>query len=665
MGGHFELQCLRLTCWIHRSRTGRLFSRSPVQIALVCTLAAPLSAAYALERPAGDLADMSLEQLGDVIVTSVTRQPEHLLNAAASIYVISAEDIRRSGANTLPEALRLAPNLQVARVNANTYAISARGFNNAIGNKLLVLIDGRTVYTPLFSGVDWDAQDVMLEDIERIEVISGPGATLWGANAVNGVINIITRTAAGTQGNLAAGGGGNRETAGAVRHGGTFGDDGHYRIYAKGFSEFHTDLPDGASAHDRFDRGQIGFRADEGGAASNMTLQGDAYDGQSDPDVSGRPTLSGANLLGRWNKRLDNGSNLQFQTYFDHTERNDPFTYFDRVDQFDAELQHTFNLASNQKFIWGGGYRYGRDSTETHYGSPSPFPQAFLPARLSLDWGNLFAQDEIALSPSLNLTLGIKAEYNIFTHMEYLPNARVSWKASDDAVLWAAASRAVRAPAVIDRDFFLYLTLPHAQLLPIIVGGPGFQSEVAHVYELGYRVQPAASVSFSVTGFYSLYDKLRSGEPAPYAEVQNMMYGTTEGIEAWGTWQVLPAWRLSAGLLGMHEDLRIRPGSTDPTGPSALGNDPNVQWQLRSTHNISDNLEFDIAARHVGQLPNPAVPAYTAVDMRVGWHINRSTDLSLSGQDLFDPRHIEFTGNLISSASVVQRGVFLKMQWRD
>jgi iron complex outermembrane recepter protein len=643
-------------------------TRSAMLRAIAClALAAAAQCACALSAPGmpNELADMSLEQLSNIVVTSVTKQQERLIDAAASIYVISGEDIRRSGANTLPEALRLAPNLQVARVSSNTYAISARGFNNAIGNKLLVLVDGRTVYTPLFSGVFWDAQDVMLEDVDRIEIISGPGATLWGANAVNGVINIITRAAAGTQGTLAAAGGGNRETGGAVRQGGALGDDGHYRIYAKGFSEFHTDLPDGSSQHDRFDRAQLGFRADRAIGASNYTLQGDAYYGETEPDVSGRPTVSGVNLLGRYTTRLANESTLQVQTYFDHTERNDPYYYSDRIDLFDIELQHAIKLGATQNFIWGGGYRYARDSTNTHYDSPSPFVQAFLPPAMNLYWGNLFAQDEIALQPKLSLTLGIKAEYNVFTHMEYLPNARIAWRATGDMMLWAAASRAVRAPARLDRDYYLYIAVPGKPLLPLIVGGAGFESEVAHVYELGYRAQPLPQVSFSATGFYSIYDKLRSGEPGPFAVVQNQMYGTTDGIETWATYHAAQNWRLSAGLMWLHEDIKIRPGSPDPTGPQALGNDPTVQWQLHSTHDISDKLELDFMLRHVGELPKPTVPAYSSFDLRVGWHVDRNTDVSLAAQDLFDPRHREYNGNLATTASEIQRGVFLKVVWRN
>jgi iron complex outermembrane receptor protein len=609
-----------------------------------------------------DLADLSLEQLSNIEVTSVSKRAESLQDAPASIYVISAEDIRRSGVNTLPEALRLAPNLQVARVSASSYAISARGFNNAIGNKLLVLIDGRTVYTPLFSGVFWDAQDVMLEDIERIEVISGPGATLWGANAMNGVINIITRSAKSTQGTLVTAGGGNRETGAAVRTSGTFGDDGRYRVYAKGFSEFNTEQANGASLHDRFDRAQIGFRADRGDAASNFTLQGDAYDGQSDPDISGRPTLSGMNLLGRWTTELAGGSSFRVQTYYDHTQRDDPYTFADRVDLFDVEFQHAFNLTADQKFLWGGGARYARDSTFTHFGAPNPLPEAFLPARQSLEWGNLFAQDEIALGRKVELTLGFKVETNVYTHAEYLPDARLSWKPVDNAMLWAEASRSVRAPARLDRDFFLYLSLPNHPLIPVISGGPDFQSEVAHVYEIGYRAQPTPTLSYSITTFYSQYYKLRSGEPPPSAMVQNMIEGPTDGLEAWGTWRVANNWKVSAEWLEMRERLHLLPGSTDPTGPSALGNDPKHQVELRSSHELSDRLELDVLARHVGALPNPVVPAYTAVDMRLGWHLNRSVDLSLTVQNMFDPKHIEY--GTPGTASEIDRSVYLKLLWR-
>jgi iron complex outermembrane receptor protein len=618
-----------------------------------------LPANAASSRP--DFADLTLEELSNIEITSVSRRAERLQDAASSVFVITAENIRRSGVTTLPEALRLAPNLQVARVNASQYAISARGFNNAIGNKLLVLIDGRTVYTPLFSGVFWDQQDVMLEDVERIEVISGPGATLWGANAVNGVINVITRSAGSTQGALVAAGGGNREAEAAVRYGGELGADGRYRVYAKGSYQASTDLSSGVSANDRYDRAQVGFRADWRGANGGFTLQGDAYQGEVESGPLGKPRRTGLNLLARWNRQLADGSSVHVQTYYDHTERDDPLAFRDRMDIFDIEAHHAIAPMGRHKILWGGGYRYARDSTETHFNALNPLPVVFMPASRSLDWGNLFVQDEIQLTDAVDLTLGAKVESNVYTGVEFLPSVRLAWKPADNHLIWGAASRAVRAPARLDRDFFLYLQLPRTPLIPVIRGGPDFESEVSNVYELGYRAQPFAALSFSVTAFHHVHDKLRSGQPPP-AFIQNMIDGTTNGVEAWGNFQATRAWRLSAGLVELRQNLRVKPGSLDPTGPSALGNDPKHQWQLRSTLNLSDRHDLDVAVRHVSALPNPVVPAYTAVDVRFGWQLDRKTELSLTVQILFDPKHVEFGAP--ATASEIERSVYLKLLWR-
>jgi iron complex outermembrane receptor protein len=619
------------------------------------------SAAPAAGLQSSDLANLSLEELSNIEITSVSRHAEPLSRAPAAIYVITSDDIRRSGVTSLPEALRLAPNLQVARVGTGTYAISARGFNNAIGNKLLVLIDGRTVYTPLFSGVNWDSQFVMLEDVERIEVISGPGGTLWGANAVNGVINVITRTAQNTQGALIAAGTGNRDTGGAARYGGKLGDDATYRIYAMGFDRQNTAHTNGTPVADGWTTGQAGFRVDWSRAQDGFTLQGDAYKARSEQGPSGTPELSGANLVGRWAHQLGGGSSFALQAYYDHTERDDPFTFGDKIDLFDVEFQHAFAAAPEHRVLWGGGYRYAYDDTLTHFNAQNPLPIVFMPASRSLDWGNVFVQDEIALRPEVNLTLGLKAETNVYTHVEYLPSARLAWNLEAEKLLWAEISRAVRAPARIDREFFLYLQLPKVPLIPIIKGGPDVKSEVADVAEIGYRAQPTASLSYSVTTFYSYYDKLRSGQPPP-AFVQNMMYGTVYGVEAWGTFQATPAWRLSAGLVGLHENLKVRAGSTDPTGPSALGNDPKFQCLVRSSLNASRDVEFDVEVRHVGALPNPVVAAYTAVDARLGWRPRPDLELSLTAQNLFDRHHVEFGAP--AAASEIDRGVFFKVVWR-
>jgi len=608
------------------------------------------TALHAAETSSADFADLSLEQLSNIEVTSVSRQPERLSDAPASIFVITGEDIRRSGARSLPEALRLAPNLQVARTSANTYAISARGFNNSLGNKLLVLIDGRTVYTPLFSGVFWDAQDVMLEDVERIEVISGPGATLWGANAVNGVINVITRSARDTQGGLVALGGGNQDSAGAFRYGTKLESGGYARFYGNFLGRGTTQHADGSSVHDASDLGQVGFRADWSGAGGGFTLQGDAYNSVSDANAFGTTTLAGANLLARWNKKLSNSSEVTLQAYYDHTERSQPAVFADTMDIFDVELQHAFALGTMHKIVWGGGYRYAHDRVD------NDLLVAFIPARKDLSWANVFAEDQIQLTRNVALTIGAKVETNVYTGAEFLPTLRLAWKPADNHLLWTAASRAVRAPARIDREFFFPGTPPF-----LINGGPDFESEVANVFEIGYRGQLANAFSYSITAFHTIWDKLRSGQPAP-AVVQNMIHGTTDGIEAWASYQLTRSWRMSGGVSTVTKDLELRPGSTDPTGPSALGNDPRAQWMVRSLLNLTDKHEIDITFRHVSALPDPAVPEYTTVDLRFGWRPRPDLELSLTVNNVFEPSHAEF--DAAAARSEYERNWFLKLLWR-
>jgi len=600
-----------------------------------------------------DLGDLSLEQLSNIQVTSVSRHAENIQDAAASVYVITADDIRRSGVTSLPEALRLAPNLEVARVNSSQYAISARGFNNSIGNKLLVMIDGRTVYTPLYSGVFWDAQDVMLEDIDRIEVISGPGATLWGSNAVNGVINIITRSAKDTQGTLLAAGGGNTEKDGAARYGGELDSGGHYRVYGMGFDRSGTETATGATQNDAWGKGQVGFRSDWDGNGRNFTLQGDAYDGEEDQGLPGTTRLAGLNLLTRYDRQLDNGSDVQVQAYYDRTQRNEPGAYAEELDTFDVELQHSIQLTSQNQLLWGGGYRYSFDRVE------NSAVIAFLPADADLAWGNLFAQDEISLRTNLNLTLGARLESNPYTNVQVLPTARLAWKLTPDQLIWGDMTRAVRAPSRLDRDLFSPSDPPY-----LLAGGPNFQSEVSDVYETGYRAQPLTAVSYSVTLFHQIYEHLRSLEPTDSGGfvIANEMSGTGNGVEAWGDYQATRTWRLSAGLLELRQELGLDPGSHDFTGPSAEGNDPKYQWTLRSSINITDTQEFDLSVRRVGALPDPAVPAYTALDARFGWQVQHNVELSLTGQNLLGPQHIEFGAP--ATASEIGRSLFLKLLWR-
>lgn len=603
-----------------------------------------------MEGTARELLDLSLEQLANIQITSVSKKSERLADAPASVFVITAEDIRRSGATTLPEVLRLAPNLEVARVNANQYAISARGFNSTTANKLQVLIDGRSVYTPLYSGVFWDVQDVMLEDVDRIEVISGPAATLWGSNAVDGVINVITRSAAETQGALAAGEVGNRDNGVAARYGGTTDTGGHYRVYGK-FSDFdHTTLADGTPVRDSWNKSQAGFRADWGDTRESFTLQGDAYGGrleQVDPRMS---TVSGLNLNAHWNRQLENGSDLRLRGYYDRTDRNYPGTFAESLDIVNFELQQNLRALGRHLIVWGASYRHANDHVE------NTAALAFLPADQGLSWTSVFAQDEIALREDLHLTAGARLERNDYTGTEAMPSLRLAWKLSENRLLWGALSRAVRTPSRIDRDFFVPGTAPF-----LIAGGPDFRSEVSNVAELGYRAQPSRVLSYSVTAFHNSQEHIRSVEPAPGGGlvIGNGIEGTTNGIELWGSLQASRIWRLSGGLVELRQHLHLAPGSASTFGTAGEGNDPNHQWSVRSSIDLRGGREFDLDVRRVGALPDPSVPAYTAVDARYGWRLSSEVRAALVAQNLFDPSHPEF--GTAATRSEIARSIFLRL----
>jgi iron complex outermembrane recepter protein len=600
-----------------------------------------------------DLTELSLEELANTQVMSVSRHPERLAEAPASIFVITADEIRRSGANSLPEALRLAPALHVARIDTGQYAISARGFNGLAANKLLVLVDGRTIYTPLFSGVFWDQQDLLIEDIERIEVISGPGATLWGANAVNGVISVTTRSARDTHGFLASIGGGNERQVGAIRYGRALDDRTHLRIYGKAAHLDNTLRANGSLVRDARRWLQAGIRAEHGEAGSGFVLQGDVYRVTSeDRGVAsgiqiGRAELSGMNLLARWTRKGSAGSELRIQAYVDHAEREERILFQPKANLFDAEVQHALSSGVH-RFVWGAGYRYARDHVE------DGFLVGFRPTRRALSWVNVYAQDDIRLRERLALEAGLRLERNGYTGWEYLPNARLSWSLSRDHLVWGAAARAVRAPARFDRDVI--------RPLGGVFGGPNFVSEVAHVFQLGYRAQPARVLTWSVTIFRHDWDKLRSAT-APPVTFENRIEGPVDGVEAWASVQATSWWRVSGGLTALRKGLQLEPGSTDPAGTTnpQLGNDPPNHWLLRSSTKLWTSHELDITARGVGELPNPQVPAYVAVDARYGFRVHPRIEVSVTGQNLTDPRHPEF--NALPSRSELGRAFFLHATW--
>jgi iron complex outermembrane receptor protein len=611
------------------------------------------------------LKDLSIEELSNIEVISVSKREERLSDAPTSVFVITSEDIRRAGATSLPEALRLAPNLQVARVSANEYAISARGFNSTAANKLLVLIDGRSVYSPLFSGVFWDAQDVMLEDIERIEVISGPGGTLWGVNAVNGVINVITRGAAQTQGALLVAGGGNQEDRASLRYGGTFDNDVNYRVYATHFDIQHTETQAGVMKDDAAHQTQIGFRTDWGRGGDQFMLKGDAYTGRDDQPLPGslsitgvqlqlgQISLSGANLIGRWERSLAGGGGVTIQAYYDRTERTVPPTFADSQDILDLQLQYSASRIGAHTPVWGAEYRYGMDHVA------NSIYVALLPPNLNQSWSSVFAQDEIALRDDLRITLGARLEHNDYTGTALLPTARLAWKWAPNQLLWSAASRTDRAPSRLDHDTFVPGQPPF-----LLRGGPGVLAETADDYELGYRGQITSAASFSATVYHTVYDRLRTQQVDPsftYLYYGNGMRGTTSGVELWGSYQATSIWRLNAGFSRLRQKLQLTPYSIDIGAVQGTEGANPARWGLlRSSLDVGPRTQFDVTLRYVGALSQPAVPSYTALDLRLGWQLRPNLDLSIAGQNLLGSGHGEFTD--VATRTDIKRAVFVKLQ---
>jgi iron complex outermembrane receptor protein len=611
------------------------------------------------------LKTLSIDELMNIEITSVSKTAEPLSDAAAAIYVITREDILNAGATSLPEMLRLAPNLQVAQITAGGFAITARGFNGPAASKLLVLVDGRSVYTPYHSGVSWDVQDVLPEDIERIEVISGPGATLWGANAVNGVINITTRKSSATPGGSLQFGGGNLEQRASLQYGSRLAETVSYRAYVDSFHYGHDVTAAGTSANDDWHKSQGGFRLDWAPPGNLMTLQGDFYKGSEDKSAPPNLAISGDNVLARWNHALAGGSALQIQAYYDYSKSSTPGVASDDLTTYDLDVQHSFSWGTRQSFVWGGGVRSERDNFPTVLSSTQLLQ--FRPQRRTLNLADIFIQDSISLTGTLKLTLGTKLEHDPYTGREFLPNARLSWKVSDNNLLWTAVSRAVRAPSRIDRDLFEILGP-----LVVIKGGD-FQSERLTAYELGYRTQPSAASSISISTFYNVYTDLRSAEysaggalPGMFA---NRMEGDTYGAEMWGNYQISAWWRLAAGANWLHENLHFEPGSSGFGGLALAGNDPAYQLSVRSTLILARDWLLNLDLRNIGALPNPASPSYTELDARIGWTVSPSVEISLTGSTLIHPHHLEFgttAAPLQLGATGVETGrsVFIDSRWR-
>ncbi|NBO18891.1 MAG: TonB-dependent receptor [Proteobacteria bacterium] len=647
--------------------------------------------AYATDKEISpnDLLNLSLEQLSNVEVTSVSKRKEKVSAAAAAIYVISQDDLRRSGATTIPDALRMVPGLSVAQSGSHSWAISSRGFNGQFANKLLVLIDGRSVYTPLFSGVYWEVQDMPLGDIERIEVIRGPGATLWGANAVNGVINIITKSAKDTQGTMLSQTVGNIERSlTTARHGGKMGENVYGRVYTKfdERDEFRT-LTD-VGARDQWNKLQGGFRVDGQEDATSFTLQGDMYStGQRYPmsrPVLGaalvnttleRESASGGNMLARVNHTQSADSNWSLQMYYDNVQRRN-FVFDDNRNTLDVEFQHDWKVAQRHELVWGAGYRLVADNiTGTQLLN-------FVPANRRSGLFNAFAQDEISLLPNeVKLTLGSKFEYNDYTGVQVQPSARLTWIIDERQTWWASASHAVRTPNRFSDDGVIVLatqSLGGGNYAFIqSAGNHNLSAEKQNSYETGYRVQALKNLSFDATAFYSLFGKLvtnQLGSPvaytfpgggiAPYTIIPvtpiNANSSHSHGVELAARWEPTNFWKLDF----TYSYLDIKRQRRDQPGFSVSNSSPPQQAGVRSTLLLPNNVELSNNVYYVDELKNQRIPDYVRVDARVAWSPMPGLELSVVGQNLFDSEHPEFTGFVYQARAQVPRSVYGNVTWK-
>ncbi len=636
-----------------------------------------------------DLADLSIEQLMNESVTSVSKKETDLAHSPAAISVITGDDIRRLGITSIPEALRLVPGLEVARISANQWAVSSRGFNQQYSNKVLVMMDGRSIYTPSFGGVFWDAQDMVMEDLERIEVIRGPGATLWGANAVNGVINITSKNSKDTQGGLFSTSTGTEDQPSmSFRYGGAISDILHYRVYLKYFDRNGLEDPAGGSAPDAWESIRGGFRADwEPSADDLVTLQGDYYSMNTAGNLT-TPTLAppfsetsladneshGGNMLGRWTRTLSDKSHLSLQAYFDSYRYQTPLAIESR-DTADIQLEHRFPLGTWNDIMGGLGYRFTTDQLD---GTPT-FDMN--PASADLNLYTAFLQDEITVVPDrLHLILGSKVEHNDYTAWEIQPSARLLWTPTYHQTVWAAASHAAGTPSRIYRSGRYNIGNFQSPGGPVVEtelrGNSNVVSESLDAYEIGYRIEPAADVSVDLTAFYNVYDDLiivTEGEPGmvttpfPHLYVplsfENGGSGETYGVEATVQWKPMDQWRIAANYSWLH--MKMRPEGDVPEGS------PQQQVSLRSYVTLPWNLEFNSFASYVDSVESlnqtnvtTPIPAYLRVDVGLVWHPTETLEIGIWGQNLLDGEHPEFSSQNNNEIMEIPRSVVGKLTWR-
>jgi iron complex outermembrane recepter protein len=637
------------------------------------------------------LKKLSLEELSEIEVTTPFKGPVPAFRTPVAIYVITGEEIRRSGATSIPQALRLAPGVEVGRIDGNKWSIGIRGFGSRLSRSVLVLIDGRTVYTTFFAGTYWEVQDTMMEDIDRIEVIRGPGGTIWGPNAVDGVISIITKHTRDTHGTLASTGGGNEDQGFfGVRYGGGNGKNLNYRVYAKGFTRSPEDHADRENFDD-WRAAQTGFRLDwTRHDRDTFAVAGDLYKEEAGERVQAtsytepfsriidaNAHLSGGNITGNWRRSLGDGNDIQVQTYYDRTNRYEP-NFGELRDTFDIDFVQHLRLRARQEFSWGLGARLSDGRA-----LPVVSGLTFDPNNRTDHLFTAFVQDDIGLvDRRLSLSVGTKLLRTNFTGVKFEPSTRLLWTPDEKQTLWAAYTHALRTPSRVEEDFFLSGYIGNtATGIPFFArfnANDQFASEQLNGYELGYRRLIGRNFYLDLATFFNHYHDLFSQEitGAPFiettpppthlllpAQFRNGLLGASTGVEIAPEWRPASFWRLRGSYSYLHIDLKKAPQSADiGTAPIIEGSSPQHQARIQSGFDLGKTLQLDLTYRYVSALPGESVPAYSTGDVRLGWRLSRQLELSLVGRNLLQPSHAEAAGDP-GPLVAIKRNAYVRVTW--